>query len=48
MGLIGAAFGTAFLIGPAIGGILAKVAGIDGIFLVSILIITVNLLWIIF
>lgn len=48
MGLIGAAFGTAFLIGPAIGGILANVAGLSGIFIISIVIITINLLWIIF
>ncbi|MBP9778992.1 MFS transporter [Candidatus Gracilibacteria bacterium] len=72
MGMMGAAFGTAFLIGPAIGGIIAtglgipdKIAtglgipnyiinilnhgwGTTGILYVSIMIITINLLWIIF
>ncbi len=72
MGMMGAAFGTAFLIGPAIGGIIAtwlwipdKIATwlwipnyiinilnhwwwTTGILYVSIMIITINLLWIIF
>lgn len=48
MGLIGAAFGTAFLVGPAIGGTIAQLAGIEGILIVSTIIITINLLWIIF
>lgn len=48
MGLIGAAFWTAFLVGPAIGGTIAQLAGVEGILTVSIIIITINLLWIIF
>ena len=43
-----AAFGMAFLIGPAIGWILAKYIGIDGLLLVSTVIIIANLLWIIY
>ncbi len=48
MGLMGAAFGTAFLVWPAIGWVLASFAWVNGILLVSIAIITINLLWIIF
>ncbi|GAB0174735.1 MAG: tetracycline resistance MFS efflux pump [Candidatus Altimarinota bacterium] len=48
MGMMGAAFGMAFLIGPAIGGILAKYIGIEGLLLVSTVIIIANLLWIIY
>jgi DHA1 family tetracycline resistance protein-like MFS transporter len=48
MGLMGAAFGTAFLVGPAIGGLLASFSGIEGILIVSSIIITINLIWIIF
>ena len=48
MGMMGAAFGAAFLIGPAIGGVLSHVAGIEGILMISTLVITINLLWIIF
>ncbi len=48
MGMMGAAFGTAFLIWPAIGGILASLWWTNGILYVSIAIITINFLWIIF
>ncbi len=48
MGMMGAAFGTAFLVWPAIGGILASIWWTNGILLVSIAIITINFLWIIF
>lgn len=48
MGMMGAAFGTAFLIWPAIGGILASFWWTNWILFVSIAIITINFLWIIF
>ena len=47
MGFIGAAFGLAFLIGPAIGGLLSK-WGIEYVIIGCILAITVNFLMIIF
>ena len=48
MGLMGAAFGTAFLVGPALGGVLAKFFGIEGILILSTILITINLFWIFF
>jgi MFS transporter, DHA1 family, tetracycline resistance protein len=48
MGMMGAAFGMAFLIGPALWGILAKTIGIEGLLLVSTAIIVANLFWIIY
>jgi MFS transporter, DHA1 family, tetracycline resistance protein len=48
MGMMGAAFGMAFLIGPAIGGILSSIIGIEWLLIVSTLIIVANLLWIIY
>lgn len=48
MGMMGAAFGMAFLIGPALWGILAKSIGIEGLLLVSTGIIVLNLFWIIY
>ena len=48
MGLMGAAFGSAFLIGPALGGILAGFFGIEGILVLSTILITANLIWIYF
>ncbi len=47
MGLIGAAFGLAFLIGPAVGGLLSK-WGIEYVIIGCILAIAVNFLMIIF
>lgn len=46
MGLMGAAFGSAFLIGPALGGVLAGFFGIEGILVLSTILITANLVWI--
>lgn len=48
MGLMGAAFGTAFLVGPAMGWVLAKFFGIEWIILLAIGLITLNLIWIYF
>jgi MFS transporter, DHA1 family, tetracycline resistance protein len=48
MGLIGAAFGTAFLVGPALGWVLATFFGIEWILLLSIALIFGNLIWIVF
>ena len=48
MGLMGAAFGMAFLIGPALGGMLSQVASIHAIVILCIVIITLNVLSIYF
>ena len=48
MGLMWAAFGTAFLVWPALGGVLAKFFGIEGILLFCIGVICINLIWIYF
>ena len=48
MGMMGAAFGTAFLIGPAIGGLLSQFASIHTTIMLCIAIIATNVLSIIF
>jgi MFS transporter, DHA1 family, tetracycline resistance protein len=48
MGLMWAAFGSAFLIGPALWGVLATFFGIEGILILSTILITANLIWIYF
>lgn len=42
MGMMGAAFGTAFLIGPAIGGILSQITSIHTIIMLCIVVIATN------
>lgn len=44
MGLMGAAFGMAFLIGPALGGILSQIASIHAILILCIIVISANVL----
>lgn len=44
MGMMGAAFGFAFLIGPAIGGILASLTNIHVVIGLCIVVITINVI----
>ncbi len=48
MGFMGAAFGTAFLIGPAIGGLLSTVTSISAIVMLCIIVISINVFSIFF
>lgn len=48
MGMMGAAFGLAFLIGPALGGLLSQITSIHTIVILCIIVILINVLSIFF